>query len=116
MSAGADAFSVIEELLVPGGPAAGGDAPVTRGGGQLSSSSFRFSGADAGGPPIQNVIPLDALGLPEGFGLVIDQDSEVPAFEGVTYQMTDRVRLDASWDFGEEPRSVEGFVDLHLSF
>lgn len=117
--ADADAFSVIEELLVPGGPSEAGGEPVAVGGSQLSSHSFRFSGrseAEGGGAPIQNVIPLEALGLPEQFGLVIDQNSEVPAFEGVTYRMSDRVRVDATWDFGSEPRALEGFVDLHLSF
>ncbi|MEO1495151.1 MAG: hypothetical protein AAFV19_23655 [Pseudomonadota bacterium] len=119
MPAQADAFSVIEELLVPGGPAGEDGAPVITGSSQLSSHSFRFSGrseAEGGGPPIQNVVPLQALGLPQGFGLVIDQTSEVPAFEGVTFQMSDWVRFDATWDFGSEPGSVEGFVDLHLSF
>lgn len=112
-------FSVIEEILVPGGPSVAPDEQFITSGSQLSSHSFRFSGrsaAEGGGAPIRNVVPLEGIGLPEEFGLVLDHSSEVPAFEGVTYQMSNKVRIDATWGFGQQQRSVEGSVDLHLSF
>ncbi len=115
----ADSISVIEELMVPGGLTAAGDQQRIVDSSRLSPQSFRFaaqSEAVGGAAPIQNVVPLEALGLPEQFGLVLDQQSNVPAYEGVTFRMTDGVRVDAKWDFGSKPRSVEGFVDLHLSF